>query len=88
MYVQCSSHGNHSLIEVAHSIEDIGQAHKADVSSFVGGIVYGSAQTLNCVGRVTYHPPVERGNVEENPVRTILYIVWYAYVKSITVESE
>ena len=53
-------------------MKDIGQAHKADISSFIGGIVYGSAETLYGVGGVTNHPPVEGGNVEEHPIRTIL----------------
>ena len=73
MCVQCGPGGNHGLIQVAHSMKDIGQAHKADVSSFIGGIVYGSAQTLDGIGRVTNHSPVEGGNVEEHPVRTILF---------------
>ena len=41
VYVQCYSDSNHSLIQVAHPMEDIGQTHKADISSFIGGIVYG-----------------------------------------------
>lgn len=74
MYIQGSPCCNNGLIEVANSMEDIGHSEVAHVSSLVRGIVDGPAKTLEGIGWVTHHPPVERGNVEENPVGTILYV--------------
>ena len=72
MDIESSSYGDDGLVEIANAMKDVSQAKVAHVGRRVWGIVYGTAKTLNGIGRITFDSPVERSNVEEDPVWAIL----------------
>lgn len=50
------------------SEKNICHTHIPHVPGTLGGKVYGSPETLNGMGGVTFDPPVEGGNVKQGPV--------------------
>ena len=55
-------------------MQHISQANVAHISGSGGSKVDRPAEALNCTGWVADDSPVERGNVEENPVGTVLHV--------------
>ena len=67
----CTCHKD-SLIEEVLPQEDIGQTDVADITSMGRSKVHRTPQALDGLGGVTTHTPVERCQVKQHPISTVL----------------